>query len=196
MNKFVYSIFKAILISMIMFMVFDVALYLYRVFTLNQKIESISVSMQSVVSENNYMPKENAIIYSSMLQDLMESYNRDDKFIMAMDWNYKDNVSTDTVLPEITATRILYENNNISESSVDVVSKCMGQPADYGDIQTIQIRVIVRQPFWDFFTGSGDMDGQNVGVEKVNLSDSDMRHTTMLTYTYFVPCLRYNAYTQ
>ena len=90
MNKFVYSIFKAILISMIMFMVFDVALYLYRVFTLNQKIESISVSMQAVVSENNYMPKENAIIYSSMLQDLMESYNRDDKFIMAMDWNYKD----------------------------------------------------------------------------------------------------------
>ena len=75
MYKMVYQVFKTIAIAMVLVFVFDIVLYLYRAYSLNQRMESLCVSIQKVVSENNYMPEGQYNMFMRLFDDMADSFN-------------------------------------------------------------------------------------------------------------------------
>lgn len=199
MTKFTYAVFKAIIVSMLFVFIWDTAFYLYRVLSLNQRVESLMASMQRVIMENDYLPHDTAVTYQTLLYKMADDYNIGSgydirnasswtassgysaqsvsmPFILAMDWNYSDNaVGT---FPSITV--------NDGAVTHDVLRLKMGTPADYGDIMVLQFRVVVAQPMWEFI---GTHDDASTWQHRTPA-------TSILTYTYYVPCLKYKSITQ
>lgn len=199
MNKFVASVFKAIMFSMIFVFVWDTAFYLYRVLSINQRIESLMNSMQKVIMENDYLPYDTAVTYQKLLYQMADDYNIGSgynirnasswsnssawtdtsvsmPFVLAMDWNYLDDaVGT---FPSITVSD--------GVTTTNVLRLRMGSPADYGDVMIAQLRVVVAQPMWEFI---GSHDDARTWAH-------NSPATSTLTYTYYVPCLKYKSITQ
>ena len=196
MNKLVYTCFKTIMVAMILVFVFDMTSYLYRVLSLNQRMESIMTSMQKVVMENNYLPESSYQMYKSLLIQLTNDMNGEsgttlvkknaDKqwFIDGIDLNY-DTVAHDA-LTEIKADRA---TSTGTVNSYNVLVDKMSLPASYGDVMIVQATVRVEAPSWDFKADKrGSQNFQN------SYTDSSIQQRTVdLVYTYYVPCLNYKA---
>lgn len=210
MNKLVYSVFKTIAFAMIFVFVFDMGFYLYRVFSINQRAENILTSMQKVVMENNCLPQEDAEMYQQILEHMAADFNggtfvnnndgSKGEFVAAIDWNMTHDAMG--IPLDIRSTRSWYNGTNWTEKSVDIVHKQMGDPGAYGDIQTVQLRIKVWQPFWGFggrdagfgAQASDSVEGGENGAP--NWKRVVNYRSTVLTYTYFVPCLKYKSVTQ
>lgn len=210
MNKLVYTVFSTLAFAIIFVFVWDIVFYLYRVNSLNTRIENISSAMQNVVMQNNYMPKAEAQMFQQLLVNMANDYNASmDKeandyawgstktindFILYMDWNYNDSAQIARGVAD-----------NITDSRSRVHTK-MGvgfneTVPDYGDITVIQLRVVVAQPTWNFMQQTG------AGFKTIVAGDTGLAHDeennhvtnvgdmfqTELDYTYYVPCLRYKA---
>lgn len=209
MHRLVYQVFKAIMVAIILVFVFDMVGYLYRAASLNQRVESLMTSLQKVVMDNNYLPQEQAVLYQQLFGQMAADFNarsgqvysaanptqffqgNSDAFVLAMDWNmYDDAVGNH---PSITATRSKWTGSNWTSVSTQIVSKRMGTPMDYGDIQTIQFRVLVAQPTWGFMrTGaSGSADDFTLDSSRNQHVTGSNRFTHVFTYTYYVPCMKY-----
>lgn len=210
MNKLVYTVFSTLAFAIIFVFVWDMVFYLYRVNSLNTRIENITSAMQNVVMQNNYMPEYEAKVFQQLLKSMADDYNRtvtDDvdayahgsthsvnDFILYMDWNYND----DAVIPSSGITSLVdsasrvYEQMGVAEYSNNV--------PDYGDIVVIQLRVVVAQPTWNFMQSSeqglsivaGNTGSANK-IENNHVTTVGEMFTTELDYTYYVPCLRYKA---
>ena len=185
MHNLVYKVFKCLLLSMLFIIVFDVTSYLYRAMSLNQRMESIMVSMQKVVMENNYLPEESYEMYESLFKQLRDDMNSNgNKFILGYNINYKHTPRTAKNwgdLADSTMTQML--GRSVSRENWD-----MDLPAKYGDIKIVQVQVGLCSPAWQ--VSHNNANGKQVDVNK--LPDN----CTIFTYNYYVPCLNYQATTQ
>lgn len=185
MHNLVYKVFKCLLLSMLFIIVFDVTSYLYRAMSLNQRMESIMISMQKVVMENNYLPEESYKMYKVLFKQLAEDMNSNgNTFILGYNMNYKKKpkgVKNKGYLDNKTLAGML-GMTSISRENWD-----MDLPAKYGDIKIVQVQVGLCSPAWQV---SHNTNGKQVDVNK--LADN----CTIFTYRYYVPCLNYQATTQ
>lgn len=226
MNKLVYSVFKTIAFAMIFVFVWDMVFYMYRVSSLNQRVESMMTSLQKVVMENNCLPIEDSELYKQLLVGLAEDFNGGEafandgtgEFIMNIGWNVgtdavdSNGVSLKTSSPlSVTGTRDTYTNHSWTSRNVELLHYQMDEVGAYGDVQTVQVRVRVRQPMWGFGRGSDtslsyNAGGTNDGVAEggeygaANWQNRTSRNpngaSAILSYTYYVPCLKYKSVTQ
>lgn len=220
MNRLVYTVFKTIMLSIIFIFLFDIVFYMYRVTSLNARMESISTSMKKVVMENNYLPSEVADTYSEILKHMICDYNQvayrpnmsnselingdggndvngrnrnsvnSAAFISGMKWNY-NTPATGTSL-NIRAQRQRWTGSGwTTVTDSNIVKTKMNTPANYGDIMVVQLKVGVFQPIWGWTQADG----------RYNYDGSDVTHwvrnaaSTELTYTYYVPCLNFRTVT-
>lgn len=211
MNRLVYSVFKAIMMAIIFVFVFDMAFYLYRAISLNSRMQSISTSLQKVVMENNYLPSETATMYQHLFGQLVVDFNGgsyavsngnlsfndsdpNDNFISGLHWNYKTNATNISTANNAKATVYRYSNSSFVQQQVDLVVKKMNQPAEYGQVMVVQIKVGVYQPLWGW--------GSATGVYKYNGEDgtqwvrNSTGASTEFVYNYYVPCLQYRTTNQ
>lgn len=213
MNRLVYSVFKAIMLSIIFIFVFDVAFYMYRVTSLNARIESISTSLKKVVMENNYLPSEVAKVYQAVFMQMICDYNSvpytgpnmteaqlvvgDQKtvnsaaFIAGMRWNYQNQLTDHSGKLNIQSTRSMWNGNTWVPRTYDIVHNTMNTPGNYGDIMAIELAVSVFQPIWGWtYSGAYTYNGEDATQWQRNAA------VTTFTYTYYVPCLNYRTVTQ
>lgn len=214
MNKLVYTVFKTIAMSVIFIFLFDIVFYMYRITSLNARIESFSTSMKKVVMENNYLPSEIADTYSEIFKNMICDYNQipyrpgmsdtelangtaatgqgtvnTAAFIAGMRWNY--NTDATGINLGINANRMVWNGSGWAHQNVDIVKKKMSDPADYGDVMVVQLKVDVFQPLWGWQAGvaGGLYNGEDVTQWTRNAV------TTTLNYTYYVPCLNFRTIT-
>lgn len=202
--KMIYQVFKALAIAMVMVFVFDIVFYLYRAYSLNQRMESMCVSLQKVVSENNYLPEGQYNMFMTLFDDMADSFNsgyktNEDGTITRVDESSLS--GTDANINRFIvrqddghAVRLNYgqtpEGGTPTISGVTVGSD-LSKPLDYGDVAYIQAKVEVKQPVWDFIGTS--YSAANFQNSSTNASIAEK--TTEFTYTYLVPCLKYQSVT-
>lgn len=174
MHRIVANCFKGIAFAIIFVIVWDLGFYLWRANALNQRMESLAVSMQEVVSKNNYLPEGDRAMFNSILNSIKDDMNVSDTFINAFDWNYKDNCVFDSSTLQ----------NNLGANKL---RKRMKYPASYGDVMVIELRVSLNATYWTQV--NTDSQG-NSGDTFVN-NDKGI----VFTYTYLVPCLKYTTVT-
>ena len=181
MHRIVGNCFKTIAYAMIFVIVWDIVFYMWRVNTLNQRMESLMVSMQQTVSKNNCLTADNYSMYSALLSNLAEQMNGDgsanDKFIEGFKINYGHN-------SESNMTIMAAKKNGSITSNVNIVRRDMKNVASYGDIMTVEVTAGIYSPVWGFFSNDHDADGL---VKKTGLNK--------ITYVYYVPCLKYQTVT-
>jgi hypothetical protein len=210
MNKLVYSVFKAIMVSIIFVFVFDMASYLYLALSLNARIESLSTSLKKVVMENNYLPSEDATLYASLLGQIIADFNgveftgmvngnmtfsddvdNADAFIAGASWNYGTNADISaTGLASLTATGYNSSGGTITR---DILEKNMANVREYGDIQVVQIKVAVYQPFWSWGNAGTSNEYSYSGQDATAWTRNRKHSTHQFVYTYYVPCLKYKT---
>lgn len=202
--KMIYQVFKALAIAMVMVFVFDIVFYLYRAYSLNQRMESMCVSLQKVVSENNYLPEGQYNMFMTLFDDMSDSFNsgyktNEDGTITRVDESSLSgtdaNVNRFIVRQDDGhAVRLNYgqtpEGGTPTISGVTVGSD-LSKPLDYGDVAYIQAKVEVKQPVWDFIGTSYSA----ANFQNSNTNASIAEKTTEFTYTYLVPCLKYQSVT-
>lgn len=202
--KMIYQVFKALAIAMVMVFVFDIVFYLYRAYSLNQRMESMCVSLQKVVSENNYLPEGQYNMFMTLFDDMADSFNsgyktNEDGTITRVDESSLS--GTDANINRFIvrqddghAVRLNYgqtpEGGTLTISGVTVGSD-LSKPLDYGDVAYIQAKVEVKQPVWDFIGTSYSA----ANFQNSNTNASIAEKTTEFTYTYLVPCLKYQSVT-
>lgn len=209
MHRMVIQVFKAIAFAMVFVFVFDMAFYLYRVYILNQRMESINVSLQKVVSENNYLPEAQYKMFNAIYNNMAKTFNSGrntggsdgDDFIVYKDGNnaVKLNYGQRNAL----SSSDIGQKFNVDTSFIrDYLVGDIEQPADYGDVMIVNAEIAVNQPLWGF-TRSGKMDANSwrkvTKDTKDTLKDSFKTSgdgTVTFTYTYFVPCLKYQSVTE
>lgn len=173
MHRIVANCFKGIAFAIIFVIVWDVGFYLWRANALNQRMESIAVSMQEVVSKNNYLPEGDAEMFRSILRQIQSDMNVSDTFINAFDWNYADN-------SEFNSSSL---NSNLGNSGNKLV-RMMKAPASYGDVMVIELRASINGVTWTKVSAPSSAERfQNYNSEII------------FTYTYLVPCLKYTTVT-
>lgn len=172
MNKIVINAFKAIAFSMIFVIVWDVAFYMFKVYSLNQKMESVLTTMQQEVSINNYLPEGAYTMYESVLKGIATDMNGSDadKFVLGYNINYGHECSLDT-----------------SGVSGLTFSRDMQSVGDYGDVAIIELKVTVNSTLLWYNASSS-----SASADRVEDRDSSVK---VLTYIYQVPCLRYTSIT-
>lgn len=200
----VYQVFKTIMIAMILVFVFDIVFYLYRAYSLNQRMESLCVSIQKVVSENNYMPQGQYNMFMTLFNDMADSFNSgyktendgsltqvNEASLSASDAKYNRFIVRQ---PDNNAVRLNYgqaPTGTVPVIAGVTVGSDLSKPLDYGDVAYIQVKVEVKQPVWDFV-------GNTYSAANFQNSNSDPRiaeKTTEFTYTFIVPCLKYQSVT-
>lgn len=184
MHRLVYNVFKTIMLAMIFVFVFDMASYLYRAMSLNQRMENIMVSMQRIVSENNGLTPDAYSMYESMFIQLANDMNSGEpgSFINGYWINYNHDARTQhTTLTRLDAMR--------NGSTKNVLIEDMKEVGGYGDVMVVQVGVSIDQPTWGF-TGSSH-SAANWNNDRTSSVLKPRQHE--MWYTYYVPCLRYTA---
>lgn len=213
MHRLVYNVFKAIALSIIFIFVWDIVFYMYRVQSLNSRIESLSTSLKKVVMENNYLPSEMATTYSEIFKNMICDFNNvpytpgmsdaqlagtgqagqnvvnTSAFISGFKWNY-GNPATDVHLG-ITASRQRYVGGSWQPQNVNIVKSDMSVPANYGDVMVVQLKVGVWQPIWGWTQANGQYRYQGEDVNSFIRNAA----STQLVYTYYIPCLNFRTIT-
>lgn len=211
MNRLVYSVFKAIMMAIIFVFVFDMAFYLYRAISLNSRMQSISTSLQKVVMENNYLPNETATMYQHLFGQLIVDFNGgsysigadgslnlndsdiNNNFISGMHWNYKNSATGISGMSE--TTRVYrYNGSTFTPTDIPLVIDKMSNPADYGQVMIVQLRVGVYQPLWGWNTANGKYEYN--GEDGTKWVRNATGASTEFVYNYYVPCLQYKTTNQ
>ena len=193
MNKLVYSVFKAIMLAIIFVFVFDMVFYLYRAISLNSRMQSISTSLQKVVMENNYLPSETANMYGQLFAQLITDFNVNDNFISGMHWNYLDDATGVSGMNEKTKV-YRYNGSTFTPTDIPLVVNKMCDPADYGQVMIVQLRVGVYQPLWRW--GVADGSYHYNGEDGTKWVRNATGASTEFVYNYYVPCLQYKTTNQ
>lgn len=225
MNRLTISVFKAIAVSIIFIFLFDIVFYMYRVASLNSRMESISTSMRKVVMENNYLPPEVASNYSEIFKHMICDFNsvvytpgmsnadlvgggRNSQDVDGNNGNSVNaaafiagmqwNYENNAATPlSITANKSYWTGSGWGNRSEDIVKLRMKDPADYGDIMVMQMTVEVFQPLWGWTQADGTYN-YNSGMSADDRSINGwVRNAavTKLVYTYYVPCLNFRTIT-
>lgn len=174
MHRIVAGAFKAIFMSILFVIVFDVVFYIARVEMLNQRIESTMVTMQQEVSKNNYLPEDSYKMYEGILKGIAKDMNgtSGDKFVNGYWINYHSDCDS------------AYSHS--MQASGLTPSTRLDTPADYGDVAVIELSVQINALAWGY---DRNQDGAANESQHYYL-------TRIFTYTYQVPCLRYISVTK
>ena len=170
MNRFVIVAFKAVAYSIIFVIIWSLCFYLFRAYSLNQKMESIMTSMEQEVTKHNYLTEDAYNMYKGMLLNIADDMNGGDHFVRGFRINY--NHISDTEPPH---------NNGLT------YQRQLNEPADYGDVMIIEMSVSINAltMFYD--------PAANNTADSVQIYDANEAKSKGLTFTYVsqVPCLRY-----
>ena len=172
MHRIVANCFKSIAFAIIFVIVWDIGFYLWRANALNQRMESLAVSLQEVVSKNNYLPSGDYEMFKSLCNQTANDMNNGDTFINGFNINYGRDASCSNSL-------------QINSGSKNIVRYDLENPASYGDIQVVEIGVGINASIWDRAQGKAETEAwskKNTGI--------------VFTYTYLVPCLKYTTVTE
>ena len=165
MNKIVATSFKSIMFAIIFVIVWDVCFYVWRANVLNQRMESIAVSMQDVITKNNYIPKGEENMFKAIMRSIRDDMNTGDTFITSIGWN----ISTDSIYkPTINGTTVVRHTKD---------------PARYGNVMVLELHVKVNANVWQNDDGNSAEDFKR---EYKNIE---------FVYTYLVPCLKFTSVT-
>lgn len=213
----ILSVFKTIALSMVLVFVADIVIYLYKAFQLQQRIESLAVSMQRTVMQNNYLPESEYKMYTAVFKQIAQTMNGKNKseedklgrekkannFIDGnITMNYDATIGNTPAITGLTASSNI--STQVNGTSYDLFninspkSVNLATPAQYGDLKYIQIKVTIKQPVWGFVSGGGSGREHSSANWTSNGSSrgAGLGHpTTTLCFSYFVPCLHYNAIT-
>ncbi len=174
---------------MMLIFVFDLAFYVYRAFSVNQRMESIMTSMQKVIMENNYLPEGDYDMYMSIFRQLSQDMNSGDTFIAGIGTNYDHDPTGSGILTSLIST-------DATGAHRDLLVKQMSKPAQYGDVMICQSKVKITQPIWGFGTENHHMASDHyddyMGQDSTYWNRVGYRTTTFY-YTYYVPCLKYQS---
>lgn len=184
MNRLVYNVFKTIMFAMIFVFVFDMAGYLYRAMSLNQRMENIMVSMQRIVAENNGLTPDAYSMYENMFIQLADDMNsgKAGSFVNGFWINYNEDArSQHTTLTSLSAIRDGVTKN--------ILVQDMKEIGKYGDVMVVQVGVSIDQPTWNFTSSSHSAN--NFNNDRTSASLKPRQHE--MWYTYYVPCLRFTA---
>lgn len=180
MHRIVANCFKSIAFAILFIVIWDVAFYLWRANALNDRMESIAVSMQEVISKNNYLPgdlikKEGDVyMFYQMFRNMANDMNvNGNVFINGFNWNYNHNSDYAPVIKD--------------DKGKNIVKRRMSEPASYGDIMVVEIEVGINATVW----GKSAFNANTGAAGQFNHSD----YATKFTYTYLVPCLKYTTIT-
>ena len=186
MHKLVYSVFKTIMVAMILVFAFDMASYLYRAMSLNQRMENIMVSMQRVVADNNGLTPDAYSMYKDMFIQLADDMNAGEpgSFVNGYWINYGRSANSQhPCLTTLSAMRDgTYKN---------ILVQDMSATARYGDVMVVQVGVQINQPSWGF-TSSTSKGGQYFQNDRTSSAIKARTHN--LWFTYYVPCQRVETY--
>ena len=166
MHSIVANCFKAIAFAIIFVIVWDVGFYLWRVNALNDRMESLSVSMQEVITKNNYIPSGQKDMFEEIMLGIRDDMNTGDVFIERIGWN-SDMKSS-------------YKPSGINNPVLQT-----DFPASYGDVMVLHIEVLVNAAGWG--KNSSSTSGADSIIKKAN--------QVLLSYVYLVPCLNYTTVT-
>lgn len=174
MHRIVAGAFKAIFMSILFVIIFDVLFYIARVEMLNQRIESTMVTMQQEVSKNNYLPVDSYIMYEGILRGIATDMNgsQPGSFVNGFNINYNHNCNS--------AYSQAMRNAGLTPSVK------LNTPANYGDVAVIELTVQVNALTW----------GYNRSADGAANESNHYYLTRNFTYTYQVPCLRYISVTK
>lgn len=173
MHRIVANCFKSIAFAILFIIIWDVAFYLWRANALNDRMESLAVSMQEVVSKNNYLPEGDAEMYKALLLSIGDDMNSgSDEFIRGFNWNYGRNS--------------VYSDHINDSSGRDILVRDMSIPANYGDVMVVELEVGINATVWGKFNS-----GASGAADEFDNRD----YPISFTYTYLVPCLNYTTVT-
>lgn len=184
MHRLVYNVFKTIMISMILVFAFDMASYLYRTASVNRKMESLMVSMQREVMENNGLTEDTYKMYKQLLIDMAHDMNTDSTqpFINGYWINYNATASSQhPCLTSITSLR--------GGTSTNILVQDLSKTGSYGDVMVVQVGVSINQPIWDFVNASHNAPSFQNDRTSASLNPAVQE----LWYTYYVPCMKYTV---
>ena len=201
----VFNVFKAIAFAMIFVFVLDLCFYLYKALNLNQRMESTCVSLQKVITENNYLPEGEYNMFMEIFDNIGKTMNGgkvtdslnsvEQNFIIykksngkdhAVSINWKDSPEHMASVPQVYAR--VYNKSTGNYQQKNVVHSKLYDPADYGDVMYIEVNVDILQPTWGFVHDRGALS--SASWDRV----ADYA-TTTFTYNYLVPCLKYQSVT-
>ena len=214
MNRFVYTVFKAIALSMIFVFVWDLGFYLYRAISLNNRVENIISSMERTISENNYMPASDSKLYRAMFQSLGADFNGGDtdtnKFVRSVAVNSSTGGYPSASNAYLVGTTLTDSDMNESLKNTGVAIRGdISYPANYGDIMALDVKVEIVVPIWGFGS-SGTLANEDFGSDKSQLSTTkaiegddygsrnwnrqEFRHR-VFGYRRYIPCMHYQRLT-
>lgn len=189
MERLVWGVFKAIILSMIFMVVWQLGFYLYNVATLDQRMSNIMVSLEKTVSENNYLPHEEAEMYSNIINAMQNSFMQNTStngytgFIAGWNWNCSDGGNYQAFAPNaaICPTNTTGGGTGAYDMSI---------PMNYGSVACIHIGFQINAPWVGF--GSATETVRTGG----NASEWHVESLqTNIAYTSYVPCLKYRKIT-
>ena len=203
MERLVYGVFKAIILSMLFVVIWQLGFYLYDLAILDQRMSNLMVSMEKTVSENNYMPSEEAQLYYSIINQIAEDFSGGvrtvdgttygqyknaattghDGFISDWSWNYNG----------LGNYRVFNPTTSDWTNADGGTSYDMSIPNSYGSVACIHVAFDLRAPWIGFGHANETVRTNGTGataaewhVEKVDVD---------LAYTSYVPCLKYRKIT-
>lgn len=187
MHRIVVTAFKAVAYAMIFVIIWSVVFYLFRVFALNSKLETIMVSMRQDVSQNNYLTEDRYEMYKTMLLDVANEMNNGDTFVVGYNLNYakgdKSNACVSDDTPSNMGLHYTPDGYKMSgAANSPTYSLNLAKPAACGDVAVIELQVGFNALSWRYDTA------EQAAADELKLTD-DIVNT--ITYTYQVPCLKY-----
>lgn len=187
MHRIVVTAFKAVAYAMIFVIIWSVVFYLFRVFALNSKLETIMVSMRQDVSQNNYLTEDRYEMYKTMLLDVANEMNNGDTFVVGYNLNYAKGDKSNACVSDDTPSNmgLHYTSGGYKMSGATnspTYSLNLANPAACGDVAVIELQVGFNALSWRYDTA------EQAAADELKLTD-DIVNT--ITYTYQVPCLKY-----
>lgn len=187
MHRIVVTAFKAVAYAMIFVIIWSVVFYLFRVFALNSKLETIMVSMRQDVSQNNYLTEDKYEMYKTMLLDVANEMNNGDTFVVGYNLNYVKGDKSNACVSDDTPSNmgLHYTSDGYKMSGATnspTYSLNLAKPAACGDVAVIELQVGFNAISWRYDTA------EQAAADELKLTD-DIVNT--ITYTYQVPCLKY-----
>ncbi len=185
MNRLVALVFKTIAFAMVFVFAWDMVFYLYRALSVNQKMETLMTSVQNTVMENNYLPEGDYKMYEAIVKQMQEDMGGPDAsptdnnsgFIAKYGFNF--GTQPRGTVRHFNASKYTIDG---SKKTTDIVRTDMSVPAEYGDVMVCQAWVTVYMPFWQMGARANAPAWQRTQYL-----------TTDFVYTYYVPCLKYQA---
>ena len=213
MHKIVGGAFKALMVSGILLIVSMTLMYLVQVIDVTYRVRAVAQSMQTDIAKNNCLKPSSARLYGTLLQDIEDSFNSNEKgfnagVVNAIGFNcgtydsnkvslYPNNSPTATATAKKQAeviadvmdedskhkSKVVEKTTDYDSGKTNIISS-VNIAGQYGDISVLDIKITFRALK---FSGAAEnmfrQDDTNDFRRGYVLVDTDL--------TYAIPLLKY-----